>query len=1174
MLTLVVTVNLLAAQEPKPLTEEQKARLKERDQYEAEANRQEKAGKIPEAIAAAEKMLAIEREVFGNRNEDVVESLEMLARLHEHREDWAAGRKARLEVVSIRMGLYGKDDWRVTDARLGMAHLELLAKLDDPGRQKVRRAEALNDQVFALWSQGRSREALPLVRESLKLRRQVLGEQHPAYIQSLFNLAAQHNALAQYREAEPLYLKARDLRKKLQGENHPDYAVSLHDLAALYLDMGDYPKALPLFEQARDLRKKLLGENHPDYAVSLNDLAALYQAMGDYSKALPLFEQARDLRKKLLGENHTAFALSLNNLAALYQAMGDYPKALPLFEQTRDLRKKLLGENHSDYATSLSSLGVLYQAMGDYGKALPLFEQARDLRKKLLGENHPDYPLSLNNLASLYQAMGDYPKALPLFEQARELHKKLLGENHPDYARSLNNLAALYLAMGDYPKGLPLLEEARDLRKKLLGENHPDYARSLNNLAVLYQDMGDYPKALPLFEQARDLRKKLLGENHPAYALSLNNLAALYQDMGDYPKALPLFEQARDLRKKLLGENHPDYATTLNDIAGLYKAMGDYPKALPMIRQALELRVCFWQENIQSVGERQRLRLLDSVRSELNNYLIAALATRASATDVYDVVLPWKGAVAAHQNTEVFLRDKPDLQFLLRRLDSVRAQLAKRAFDLPSPAQRDAWLRNLDQLRNDKEQLEAEMARAAKDFPALRRSPPSLNQVRKALPRQAVLIDFVVRSTGILPKERTGKEDLKNHLLAFVVQSDRDEIRLLDLGDLPPIEGKVEAWRQAVRSNDGKALDAAANQLHRLVWQPLQPHLGEARVVLISPDGPLARFPFAALPGKAPGSFLLEDLTLGYVSSGRQLVDFTQPDDPPNGPAGLLALGALDYDRAPGGKDLFGPLPGTGLEADRVLALFAKRFPDQHQTLLRGAEPTLDKVRAELKRRPAYLHLATHGFFESPARLAGMLSAIRHSDRDLNPVQRQAQADVLDLLPLLKSGLVLAGANRAGNAALLTAEDLAGIDLRGCELVVLSACETSLGELSRNEGVLGLQRNFHAAGARSVAASLWQVNDAATSVLMEQFYTNLWHQDKPLGKLEALRQAQLFVLRNPDKVRARTEELKAEAAKRGILGDVATDLPDGGKIEPAAKRSPPAWWAALVLSGDGRATKP
>src|SRR5262249_38693210 len=152
-----------------------------------------------------------------------------------------------------------------------------------------------------------------------------------------------------------------------------------------------------------------------------------------------------------------------------------------------------------------------------------------------------------------------------------------------------------------------------------------------------------------------------------------------------------------------------------------------------------------------------------------------------------------------------------------------------------------------------------ELARAAKDLPTLRRSPPSPQQVRKALPPNAVLIDFLAFSSWIPPRKRTGKEESRNHLLAFVVRPDR-EVILLNLGDLSPVEQQVEAWGQAVRSNDGKALETAASQLHRLVWQLVQPHLGTAQLVFLSPDGPLARFPFAALPGNKPGSFLLEEL--------------------------------------------------------------------------------------------------------------------------------------------------------------------------------------------------------------------------------------------------------------------------------------------------------------------------
>jgi CHAT domain-containing protein len=172
----------------------------------------------------------------------------------------------------------------------------------------------------------------------------------------------------------------------------------------------------------------------------------------------------------------------------------------------------------------------------------------------------------------------------------------------------------------------------------------------------------------------------------------------------------------------------------------------------------------------------------------------------------------------------------------------------------------------------------------------------------------------------------------------------------------------------------------------------------------------------------------------------------------------------------------------------------------------------------------------------------------------------------------LASGLVLAGGNRSAEDGLLRAEEAAGLNLRGVELVVLSACDTGLGKVADNQGVLGLQRAFEAAGARTLVASLWSVSDPATSVLMEEFYTNLWQ--KRMTRLEALRQAQLTVLRDPGRVEARDKELRQELAKRDPGATLRggskkpVPLPEGGRIEGKSRRSHPAYWAAFVLSGD------
>jgi len=274
-------------------------------------------------------------------------------------------------------------------------------------------------------------------------------------------------------------------------------------------------------------------------------------------------------------------------------------------------------------------------------------------------------------------------------------------------------------------------------------------------------------------------------------------------------------------------------------------------------------------------------------------------------------------------------------------------------------------------------------------------------------------------------------------------------------------------------------------------------------------------------------------------------------------------------------QQAFDPLPGTALEAVRVKDQFHTRFPDQRASALLRQTPTRGKVVTEINQRYRYLHLATHGFFESPDRIAALRAGLRAAESGLSLAQETERDDILTYLPFLKSGLALAGANnRAGDESMLTADDLSSLDLRGTDLVVLSACETSLGNLPQGDGIWGLQRGFHAGGTRTLVTSLWSVDDAATSVLMEAFYKNLFYKDKPLGKLEALRQAQLFVLKNPERVLERAKELRTQLAKGG-LPEASLRGPKGDaerveilKREPRQQRSPASWWAAFVLSGE------
>jgi CHAT domain-containing protein len=1149
-----------------PLTAQQQEYLKERAQALKRVNLLFQAGKKAEAVALWEKELACTRRVFGPFHEEVDKSAWVLARLHELREDFPAAETARQEVLAIRLKLYGAKHWRVTDARLDLEHLKRLAQLKAVDRRRLEQATALTQQAKHLWQAGQSRKALPLAHQALAIRKELLGEAHPHYALTLHSLALLYGDLGEYGKALTLFEQASDLTKRL-GEGHPHYATSLNSLAGLYMDLGEYGKALTLSEQAHDLTKRVLGEAHPHYAERLISLAGLYQKRGEYGKALPLLEQARDLRKRVLGEDDPEYAASLNNLAVLYQDLGEYGKALPLYQHARDLTKRL-GEAHPDYAASLNNLANLYRDLGEYGKAVTLLEQARDLRKRHRGGAHPDYAASLSNLALLYRDLGEYGKALSLLEQARDITKRL-PRTHPGYVTNLNNLANLYGAMEAYGKAVPLSEQARDLSKRLLGEAHPHYAACLSNLARLYRDLQEYGKALPLLEEFRDLTKRVLGEAHPHYATSLHNLALLYRDLGEYGKALTLSEQAHDLTKRVLGEAHPHYAERLMSLAGLYRAVSKTAEATKFAQQALTLQQALLNKTFTFQSNRARFNLLAQHRYSLDVYLSFALDAGTHPVPLYRVALVWKGTLAARQAEELLTHDRPELRPLADQLRRARAGLARLASQLPATPQAQAdWRSLFARFEKEKEALEIQLARRSAAYlrwQKLRQADAA--QVADALPRGAAFIDFLEYRHWSPPPTKKGRWDVEARLLAFVLRRQRAPV-LVPLGPAQEIDRAVHAWRQAVQAHRDPG--PAAAELAKRLWQPLRPHLAGCDTVLLAPDGVLTGLAFAALPGPKAGTYLLEEVALGYVSSGRHLLELAAADDGPRG-QGLLAVGGLVYGQAKAdgpaaAKRTFGDLPGTRLEVEQVGRLFRQQFPTMAAPrLLGGAEIDADALTALLApakgaARPRYLHLATHGFFEPtpPA-----VQKLRHALMERLPFEAARQYGAYGRNPLLLSGLVLAGANRDREKGILRAEELANLDLRGCELAVLSACETGLGRVDPGEGLQGLQWAFQAAGARSLVVSLWQVHDAATSVLMEELYTNLWQ--KKLSRLEALRQAQLTVLRNPSLVQQRQQEL----AKLGVRGpeDEPAPLPQGG-APAASARSHPALWAAFILSGD------
>ncbi|MGD0039866.1 MAG: CHAT domain-containing protein [Isosphaeraceae bacterium] len=420
---------------------------------------------------------------------------------------------------------------------------------------------------------------------------------------------------------------------------------------------------------------------------------------------------------------------------------------------------------------------------------------------------------------------------------------------------------------------------------------------------------------------------------------------------------------------------------------------------------------------------------------------------------------------------------------------------------------------------------------------------------RKALPGDAVLVEIArVKVFDFQTKDRQ-KRWQPPHYAAWVIPAvGRGEIRVIDLGEAKPIEDAVAAARKALQPeldvlrsrgepDAEQQLQKPLQDLARLVLQPLLPHIGQAKRWLISPDAALWLVPWAALP-LPDGRYAVEGHLISYVISGRDLVAdlgskaserpivLADPDydlDPAQArattrqmlreragpePAQEPLLALRGSSRSLAGAT-FAHLPGTAAEAEAVLPRLT-RYAGIEPQLYAGPQ-ALEAVFKAVQ-RPRIVMLSTHGFFlEEPETKLEDRPALA-----LDGGRSPAKPGPLPENPLLRCGLVLAGANQRDQASgpededgILTGLEIVGTDLRGTELVVLSACETGLGEVRNGEGVAGLRQAFQLAGAQAVLATLWQVPDRESARLMSGFFDNL---AAGRSRPAALRDAQLALI--------------------------------------------------------------
>ncbi|MBK8968401.1 MAG: CHAT domain-containing protein [Lewinellaceae bacterium] len=992
------------------------------------------------------------------------------------------------------------------------------------GKEHPDYSRYLIGHAMLYYEQGEYQTAEPIYTEALLYREKTLGKYHQDVASTKIGLGYLQFLNGQYEASEKLYTEAGIALDSLGLHGDPSYQVLLQNQGTLYNTLGNTAMAEKTYLKLKDLLESSGNQGSRQYALVLENLAGTYTASARYAAAEKLFREAIALRTKEVGNQHPDYALSIRKLAGYMKARGRFEEADALYQESLPILEAALGRQHPECLALLESMAINYGEMGNPHKAEPLFLFVLKAMADQVGKDHPNYSITLNNLAVFYHRMGSFEKAEPLYLQALEIKKKVFGEQHDDYAFDLNNLGFLYNEMGRYADAEKAFQKSKETWAAALGTEHAEYARALMGLANCHTDQSRYEDAEPLYREAEQIRRNQLGEKHPDYIFTLDALGEICYLTGRYQEAEQYLLKGKNVREAIYGIAHPDYSWSLLRMIRLKRKTNAQSETAELLQLLFQNQQAQLSSAFSFLSEQEQACFIQRNIQPFSAQIHSAATPTASPAmrDIqYELALLLKGAqLRAGKNTLSYVLQQQDSSALgiYRQLLAERRLLAK-LYQLPVSERE-----NLEAMEKREEELEKALIRLSATY---RRESMEARVSRKdvhaALKKGEAAIEFVQYAYY--------NPDHTDSLMyaAVVLRPEEKHAFFIPLFEEDTLIRAIEATRQG---NAGTAIaqlygargvvpiknrPVLATPLFNLVWQPLDSLLEGIHTVYFAPAGLLHQINLAALP--VSGNVVLGDrYKLHRLSSTRKLAMRSLESDE-SGSKSALLLGGIQYaDAVPAqlepnaqehASDLlqgdFGfsalergrgeqaapwtYLPGTAEEVRRINAVLLQA--GYSSRLLTGEEANEEAVKTIglQSAAPKVLHLATHGFFfpnpqaeaPSPGRGLGEAEpAFKISDH-----------------PMIRSGLILAGANRVwqGEGSLpgredgiLTAYEISQMNLSNTELVVLSACETGLGDIQGNEGVYGLQRAFKIAGARYLIMSLWQVPDQETSVFMETFY--------------------------------------------------------------------------------------
>jgi CHAT domain-containing protein/tetratricopeptide (TPR) repeat protein len=1034
-------------------------------------------------------------------------------------------------------------------------------------------ASILGELAVASENIGRLTEAEKCFENAVIMLRRFSTTEGKSLANAINNLAVFRKKQAQLIDAELLYQESLETYRRVHQEDHPDIATCLNNLGELQRTLGRLEDAEKNCEESLAMRRRIYPKGHESISNSLNNLGAVCKLRGRLTEAEKYYRDALEMRRQFYTGDHPRIADSLNNLAVTLAELGRLDESRELLSESLVITRKNSPANHPDVLSSISNLATIEQLLGRENEAERLLEEAAKLIRDLPKQNPLTVASILSNLASIRASLGRYSEAEQLHKEALDIKQTVLVGDHTTIAISMSNLGNVQESLGKFEESEANITASLEMSRRQFPNGHPTIAKTICNLSRIRILQRRYLDAETLLDESLSMYRRFVSHDHQDVAVVLASLGRVRQLMGRSADAESLLIESLEMQKRLYPTDHFSTSTTLAYLSEVYEAMGKTAAAVETYDQSVSMGLSILDRSAIFESELQQIHHARTREFQLTGFVSLAVNSQHPAETVFPHCLRWKGVIFARQRLSRLARETGDneVDTKLLELQSIGAKLARLSLLVPTDSiKQENWRSQLIELQNQRAGLEQDLSSISAEYRALRQQAKiGLQDVLAVIPADAALVDIHLYNRRLETKNEYGIPHVESGYCAFVLRPGR-EPKLVELGSKPRIDELIGLWRQGYgRSTTSEADPGSA--LRELLWKPIVTELEGTKTVIVSPEGPLAMLPWGALPGSHPGSYLIEEFAFVTVPVPILLPEMMQVPHVADAAAlaSMLLVGDVDYGNSTGqseqvafsrsapigsggGLRAWAPLDDTRREISAIKDSFELNFLGGHVTVLRRGDATEGALRS-IAPAHQFLHIATHGYF-APESMKSALAS--NSGEQQIVLDNKGPAGPLGYHPGVLSGLVMAGANNEPlpnrDDGIMTALEVGDLDLRKVDCVVLSACSTGLGQVAGGEGILGLQRSFQIAGARTTVTSLWDVDSAATKELMIRFYENLYHADpskRAPSRIEALRRAQLDLLHNPQFSRGGDDELA-----------------DSDRL----KRLSPKYWAAWVLSGDWR----